>query len=377
MIGLRSIAGMAGFGVLLALALPNAAVAQDPTLPARVESASAATPSEDLRAGFRSAIQVAGSTDKTDASLTFSWSDQDDTEATETTLGSNRTDTWSLVVSTPLGDDEESADFVTDAGLPGVGSVTASFTRLSTTNVPAEMANSREISAIFDRAALRCVSEGKDPEFCNDPENRRSIFMRPYMTEADEGVMFPDLSRVWTTRFSVSGTVGAKTYKFRDALTLAKDSVSETPYSFSVEWGGASQPGAHWWTGWYGGLGYTFSEGYDEADSQTLCAPPPPSGPVECFTGTFSAPTLERKSSVFGVARRHGFNEAFRLPWGAEVKVAYDFEAERAGIEGTLFVIPGDGGLRGGVRFKVQEDDQDPLTEDDRGSIGLFVGSAF
>jgi hypothetical protein len=377
MIGLRSFTGTAACGVLLALMGSNPAAAQDAAPPTRVESASAASPSEDLRRGFRSAIQVAGSTDKTDASLTFSWSDQDDTEATETTLGSNRTDTWSLVVSTPLGDDEESADFVTDAGLPGVGSVTASFTRLSTKGVPAERASSTEMHAIFDRAAVECLRVRRDPEFCNDPENRRSIIMRPYMTEPDRSIMFPDLSHVWTTRFSLSGTVGAKTYRFRDALTLAKDSVSETPYSFSVEYGGAPQPGAHWWTGWYRGVGYTFSEGYDVADSQTLCAPPPPSGPVECFTGPFSAPALERKSSVFGVARRHGFNEAIDLPWGAEIKIAYDFEAERAGLEGTLFVIPGDGGLRGGVRFKVQEDDQDPLTEDDRGSIGIFVGSAF
>ena len=59
------------------------------------------------------------------------------------------------------------------------------------------------------------------------------------------------------------------------------------------------------------------------------------------------------------------------------MRAAHDFESDVSGLEGTLYMIPGGDALRGGIRFKIQTEDDDPLTEDETSSIGLFVGKPF
>jgi hypothetical protein len=185
-----------------------------------------------------------------------------------------------------------------------------------------------------------------------------------------------DTAGIWTKVLSITAGLGSKTYKFRDPLSLAKDSVDKTPFSVSIQYGGAPQVGSSWASGWYRGLGFEYSETYEAATARTLCSSPP-TGPIECFTGPYSAPERERRAVAYGLLRREGLSNRLGLSWGAQLKAAYDFESDVAGLEGTLYMIPGGGALRGGIRFKIQTEDDDPLTDDETSSIGLFVGRPF
>lgn len=71
--------------------------------------------------------------------------------------------------------------------------------------------------------------------------------------------------------------------------------------------------------------------------------------------------------------RREGLSDVLGLSWGAQSRAAYDFESEVAGLEGPLHVFSGGDALRGGIRIKLQTEDDDPLTDDDTSSIGIFV----
>ena len=153
--------------------------------------------------------------------------------------------------------------------------------------------------------------------------------------------------------------------------------MEETPFSFSIQYGGAPQVGSSWTSGWYRGAGFEYSETYEEATAQTLCSPAPPTGPTECFTSPYSAPEMERRAVLYGLLRREGLSNRLGVSWGAQLRAAHDFESDVSGLEGTLYMIPGGDALRGGIRFKIQTEDDDPLTEDETSSIGLFVGKPF
>jgi hypothetical protein len=352
-------------GAVLAAASP--ALAQEQPGP-RLDSASAQTSDADFRTGFAgSGLIVEAGADKTDASIAISWSRE------SPTADAFRTIQGSIKATTPLGDDETSADFITDRGLAGVGSLEFNFSQLTTDRVRNAPSAAR-IMQIVASATAECLSQRGPADVCEsgDPDA-----LQAYMTAEQKQALEVDVSGIWTRVLSITAGVGSRTYKFRDPLSLAKDSVDETPFSFSVQYGGAPQVGSSWTSGWYRGGGIEYSETYEEATAQTLCSPAPPPGPIECFTSPYSAPELERRAVVYGLLRREGLSNRFGMSWGAQLKAAYDFESEVAGLEGTLYVIPGGDALRGGIRFKIQTEDDNPLTEDETGSIGLFVGKPF
>lgn len=355
---------LAGTAALIA-AFPT--LAQDEPDP-RVDSASAASSDTDFRTGFAgTGVVVEASTDKTEASIAFVWS------ADAATDDVFRTYQGGLKATTPLGDDEASSDFITDRGLASVGSLEFNFSVLTTDRVH-DTPTAFRIAEIVASATAECGRRRGPAEVC---ESGNPAALTGYMSAGEIQALEVDVADIWTTVLSVTAGVGSKTYKFRDPLSLAKDSVEETPFSFSIQYGGAPQVGTSWSSGWYRGAGFEYSETYEEATAQTLCSPPPPAGPIECFTSPYSTPELERRAVLYGLLRREGLSNRFGLSWGAQLKAAHDFESDVSGLEGTLYMIPGGGALRGGIRFKIQTDDDDPLTEDDNSSIGLFVGKPF
>jgi len=371
MTGSHFFPALAGTAVLMA-AFPALSQAQpDP----RLDSASADSSDTDFRTGLAgSGLIVEAGTDKTDASIALSWSREDPLEPHEDpAVEPFRTYHWGLKATTPLGDDDESADFITDRGLAGVGSLEFNFSVLTTDRVRNAPTATR-IAETVASAAAACVSESGPESVCESGDPDALQF---YMSEEQKRALEVDTAHIWTTVLSITGGVGSKSYNFRDPLSLAKDSVDKTPFSFSIQYGGAPQVGSSWTSGWYRGGGIEYSETYEAATAQTLCSPPPPAGPIECFTSPYSAPELERRAVLYGVLRREGLSDRFGLTWGAQLKAAYDFESEVAGLEGTLYMIPGGGALRGGIRFKIQTEDDDPLTDDETSSIGLFVGKPF
>lgn len=355
---------LAGTALLLAASPALAQVQPNP----RLDSASAESSDTDFRTGFAgSGLIVEAGTDKTDASIALSWSREDPTEE------AFRTYRWGLKATTPLGDDDESADFITDGGLAGVGSLEFNFSVLTTDRVRHAPTATR-IAEIVASAAAECVERRGPAHVC---ESADSDALQAFMTDEEKRALEADTAGIWTTVLSITGGVGSKTYAFRDPLSLAKDSVDKSPFSFSIQYGGAPQVRSSWTSGWYRGAGFEYSETYEAATAQTLCSPPPPTGPIECFTSPYSAPELERRAVVYGLVRREGLSNLYGLSWGAQLKAAYDFESDVAGLEGTLYMIPGGGDLRGGIRFKIQTEDDDPLTDDETSSIGLFVGKPF
>jgi len=360
---------MTGSHFLIVLAGTAVLMAACPTLaqdqPARADSASAATSDTDFRTGLAgSGLIVEAGTDKTDASVALSWSRE------EPTAEAFRTYYWGLKASTPLGDDDESADFITDRGLAGVGSLEFNFSVLTTDRAP----DPTRVVRALESALAACLSQRGPREVC---ESGNADRLRAYMTDEQKQAFEVDTTGIWTTVLSITGGLGSKTYEFRDPLSLAKASVDKTPFTVSIQYGGAPQVRSSWTSGWYRGAGFEYSESYEAATAQTLCSPPPPTGPIECFTSPYSAPALERRAVLFGLLRREAFSRRLGLSWGAQLKAGYDFESDVTGLEGTLYMIPGGGDLRGGIRFKIQTEDDDPLTDDETSSIGIFVGKPF
>jgi hypothetical protein len=322
---------------------------------------------------FSGLFEIEAATNKTDATLGLTYSRERENVPPGGLL---RLHTISAAFTTPLGDDEESADFITDQGLAGVGSVTLAYSLASTRRIRDEVS-----PAVFERiirdARTACLSQGRhDTAIC---DSLRSDLLASYVTSAEDrealGVIPADH---WTTHLRIEATLGAKTYAFRDPTTFAEEEDRREPVDVLAQIGGAYRGTGAWWSGWYRGVGLHYREAYEEASSRTLCPAPPPTGPQECFTGAFAPPELDRTAALFGELRRGGLGELFGFNLSARARAAYDFEDEVWGLEGTLYVLPGGNGrLRGGVRFKLQTEDDDPNTDDDTAGIGIFVGSEF
>ncbi|RZJ46140.1 MAG: hypothetical protein EON87_05805 [Brevundimonas sp.] len=355
-------------GAALAMASPVCAQAN---LAGHPVPESTASPDGDLRTGFaQSGVQLEAESGKTDASITFSRT-HDASSTTHLFLHS-----WSVKVTAPLGDDETSADFITDSGLSS-GATTAAFnwSRFSMRRV--NDASYADIGRVLAAAKLACTRDPTASQASCETATNESL--RPWIPATDLHVVFPEIpADHWSTLWSATATLGSKEFKFRDPLSLVEDADRQTPFSMSVQFGGAPQGGARWTDGWYRGVGVEYGESYEASKSRTLCNPPPPSGPQECFTGAFGPPELDRDAVIFGLIRRDGLSQSFGVSWGLQFKAAHDFDSEVSGLEGTVFVLPNAGGrLTGGIRFKLQTDDNDDATEDDNATVGIFVGSPF
>lgn len=235
---------------------------------------------------------------------------------------------WTVRLSTPLGDDDRSGDFITDGGLSGSTAV---------------------------RASYGWLNYGEPGAWGGQGQR----------------------ARVW--QVAVSGGAGYEALSFRDPLTLAKDSVARTPYAVSLAIGG-EWPSPSIRFPYYLGVGVEHTREYEAPDKRTLCAPPPPAGPQECFTASFGAPQAQDTTAVYLLGRMQGEVKllAHSIPFAVEVQPAYDFETGVREVAATLFLLPDGGGrLRGGLRVRWRSADDDPATDDDLFTAGAFIGVPF
>ena len=235
---------------------------------------------------------------------------------------------WTVRLSTPLGEGESSADFITDGGLSGSAAVRASYGWLN-----------------FGETA----------------------------SWGGEG----QRASVW--QVVVSGGVGHQNLEFRDPVTLGEGSVNRTPYALSAAIGG-EWPSRAFALPYYVGIGVEHTREYRGADERTLCAPAPPAGLQECFAGSFGEPQAQDTTAAFLLGRIQGEVKvlAHTVPFAVEMQPAHDFESGISELAATLFLLPdGDGRLRGGLRFRWRTADDDPATDDDRFSVGAFIGVPF
>jgi hypothetical protein len=334
-----------------------------------VRSASAAEASAgDQGLGFaKTSVVVVSETDNTDASILLS-------RARDFYDGGHVGFTnWSLKATVPLEDDKKTGLFVTDAGLAHVNALEFSWSWVRAPSLP----DAVNPGQILDRAAEACRKDTKaNKEDCESKDSER---LRRWMPPADEAQMFPLVDKDHrTTALSLTGGLGAKSYKHRDPVSLTEVTADRTPWSLGVQYGGAGQNSGAWRSGWYVGAGGEYKRTYKAADSRTLCQAPPPTGPQECFTGAYGRPKEQLSKTVFVLARKQNLWDAFDMNWAVQVKPAYDFESEAAGLEVTLYVLADkDDKLRGGLRGKLQGKDKDPLTDDETSTVAIFVGSAF
>jgi hypothetical protein len=231
---------------------------------------------------------------------------------------------WTIRLSTPVASGDDSADFITDGGLSDSTAARASYGWLH------------------------------------------------------HGAAVAGASRVPVAQVVVSGGIGYQTLTFRDHANLEKQEVTRTPYALSLSVGG-EWPNRAIPFPYYLGIGVEHTREHRGPDQRTLCAPPPASGPQECFTASFGAPEAQKTTAAFLVARlQHELPIGSGIPFAVEVQPAYDFESGVSEVAATLFFFPdNDGGLRGGLRARWRSSDDDPATDDDNFMIGAFVGVPF
>ena len=282
-------------------------------------------------------------------------------------------DAWSVRFATPIQKGETSGNFITDDGLTGSSSVRVSLTHVS--QLPRFATSRSDRLAIANRAIETCKSRARlaaAAEACA----RLTFDEMPAYLMPDDAARLADsafeTANIWL--WTAALEVGHQEIAWRDALSLAEEKTQRTPYAFSVS-GGVSLGRSESQQPFYLGGGFELSRKYPGVDSRTLCAPPPAAGPQECFSGRFGAPEPRDSQVIHFVGR---FQEVAGTPFAVELKPAYDLNNDIAELAATLYFVPDStGGLRGGLRARWRTEDDDPLTEDERFTFGVFVGAPF
>ncbi len=287
---------------------------------------------------------------------------------TNTSLNTNG---LSLKLTTPLNKTTKIGDFVTQTGLSNSTALQISFTRLSLNNpaLPATVERRRELRAKGIAACKDAQQTEAAKKACETLDTdvlwRRGHLSASEYNEIRDSVY--NTTDVWY--YGVSGEIGYKEHKYRDESDFSKQSDTKTPFGFAAFVGLNPNDSP-----FYVGTGVEYKVEYKDAESRTLCMPPPTSGPQECFTSSFMAPVRDKDLTVFALARYQwelGFGTSRAIPMGIELKAAYDFEDDTFGISVPLYLFSDkEGNLRGGVRVSWEDDNNDL-------SAGVFVGSSF
>lgn len=356
-------------------AAPTAAAGQEPlSAPETAADLAAADAADAAQSRFASQLPVETALTSGIAGPSVEFRAEGDASEAAIFIGDTRDsgwfNAWSVRFATPIQKGETSGNFITDGGLTGSSSVRVAVSRLS--GNPPFATPLEEQRTLALQAIEACAREAStsDASACSDlsfarlrrylPEHLRSRLADPNFEEATV--------RLWT----VALEVGHQEITWRDPLSLAEQETQRTPYSLSASLGWSFDRDA---VPVYLGLGFELSREYPGVDDRTLCAPPPAAGPQECFTGRFGAPE-HRDSQVAHFVGR--FQRNWPIPFAVELKPAYDLNNDIAELAATLYFVPGaDGGLRGGLRARWRTEDDDPMTEDERFTFGVFVGAPF
>lgn len=282
-------------------------------------------------------------------------------------------DAWSVRFATPIQKGETSGNFITDDGLTGSSSVRVSLSHVS--RLPRFATSVLERRALANRAIETCKRRAELAAAVEACPGLTFDQLTAYLTP-DEAARLADSAfdsaNIWLVTAALE--VGHQEIAWRDPLSLVEQETQRTPYAFSVS-GGVSFGREEGRQPFYLGGGIELSREYPAGASRTLCGPPPAAGPQECFTGRFGRPEA-RDSQVIHLVGR--VQELAGAPFAVELKPAYDVNNDIAELAATLYFVPdSNGGLRGGLRARWRTEDDDPLTEDERFTFGVFVGAPF
>jgi len=332
--------------------------AQQPTAKTLVGIVGQSTADRAVDGGL-SSIQVQASTDDSNAMVkaarTRSFTDPDDpTRALSTS--------WSLTASAPLSKGGDATALLSGDGFPDSFTLKTKYTRylLSGRRRPdfdnPDVVKKRDV--ICEELILGAIKKGVSPEDAKglecDTGNVKKFI--PERLE-DHNALFWDDDRshyLW----GGSATVGHRQFKYLET-DLTEKSTSKTPWGVSVF--GATVPRGMdtLLTG-----GFEYRSKQKDADEKTLCPQTAGASQLECKTGPIGAPVDADEQLVYVEMRRLMLSRAMSL------KVTYNFETEKLGLDLPVYVIPSsDSGLAGGIRVG--------WLETEGAQIGVFVTSSF
>ena len=351
----------------LATAAPALAAELTPYQQAAVRQAE--TSDGDVRIGpVTPGFQLTADGDATSASFTVArdWQGRD----TATTPGA--VNALSFKVSTPLDKDTEEGNFLTAGGRFSNGtSIGFSYTRMVLPNPPLPgTAEERKQIAGLTIAALHrlglqgCLKAGSQKP-CPSYDELVDMGAVP---ERLVDHAFLD-GRIW--QWGASAEVGRQAFDYRDPTTLAELSEHHTVFSAALN-GGVRLRGDRA----YVGAAVEYNNAREEGSKRILCRATTTVGVTECFNSPYAAPTHDESTNLIGVARWR--SPGGHTPYAVEIKAGYDTQAKVGGVVTSLYLVPdGDGALRGGLRLGWQSSDDDPTTDDDNVTIGVFLGLPF
>ena len=324
----------------------------------------ASGPDADARAGMAaSAFAVTADGDKTAVSVTVtrSW------EATGDALAVKN---LAVKFSAPFDKNNGEGNFLTGSGLNASTALEVTYGGLIVRG--GALPTSERSLSTYTTAEENC-HKAEAPALWGDLCDKKTFNeIKKYLSEsqradfADEAFLN---SPLWL--WGISASLGHDEFEHRDLATFAKASTTRTPYGASIQGGVVPNHSLV-----YLGGGLEFKQEYADAKARTLCRPLPAGSPLECFTASYAGPQSQRTLDVFGVIRAE--TRQFYVPLGLEVKAAYDFERQIPGAVASLYAVSDkDKRLRGGLRFAWQADDDDPVTDDDNFTVGVFIGAAF
>lgn len=280
----------------------------------------------------------------------------------------------SFKVATPLDKSTKDGNFLTAAGRFSSGtSLGFSFTQMYLPNSSLVGTAEQRDAAVLEMieklrggGKLTCLEPAQGP--CPEHDALVKTGLVPKVESLVDRAFVE--GTIW--QWGVSGEISKPTFDYRDPLTLVEQSEDHMVYSAALH------------TGWrlngdrtYLGGAIEYGNSRKESAKRILCGPPPATGPTECFNSPYAPPTHEESTSLMGVARWRAPRDS-RTPYAVEVKAGYDTEAKVYGLVGSLYLVSdADGGLRGGLRAGWQSDDEDPTTDDDNFTVGVFIGAPF
>jgi hypothetical protein len=347
------------------------------------------TPDADLRTGFGGAgVVISATSDSSEVGVTFgrSWDSRPDYALNN----------WTLKLSAPLDKGAGEGTFVTEGGLSNSTAVTFAYNRVKpppSTLTRLVAARDVEIQKGRDACAKKALAAKAPEGFTTEEqatfatlakakaEDCKTKYMRALIEDGDipsdvaAQLTDEDFRDGATWTFNVTGSIGYQAFDYRSPADFAEQSTDRTPYSAAISFGVMPPRTSAFLTG-----GVEYKQDYVDAQDRTLCRPPPASGPQECVTGPFDRPVSKKVFDAFDVWRVQGQvgRPETPIPYGLELKAAYDFENQVSGLGAALYLVPDkDKALRGGVRLLWQSDDDDPTTKDKNFTVGVFVGSAF
>jgi hypothetical protein len=282
---------------------------------------------------------------------------------------------FSVSLNAPFNKKNGEGRFLTQAGLPGTLSLDAALNWSWLPNVDRNASrgpSSTELLAaeVHIRKACRAANAA-NPDKCSG--DIRVLAGNDFAATADQKVItdYYNLSddamrKTNYVGLTLTGSIGKDKLTYRNSLTFAEASQSNTLFSIGASIGyvpNISKP-----LGLF--VGGEFKRYYELPDAETRC--PVAAGgatSVTCFTAAYSAPVRKTDAIVFAAARLNGGVVGKAL--SAELKFSYEPAERRWGVTLPVYFIKNkEGSFNGGIKFDWQSDTNEP-------KIGLFIGTTF